>query len=456
MHGPAGSQSLADSLPSNRVIVHAVTIQGHHKTKERIIRREVDFSPGDTIRRQDLPERLAWNQRKITNTNLFLSVEVTTKEVAPQQIDIEVEVKERWYLFAFPVVELADRNFNEWWYVRGRSLRRLIYGARLSYKNVTGNADRLSAVVEFGFARRAQVLYSIPYIDRAQKTGIGVGVSYQTNNNLVYRSYSDTLVYLYSDKQLRSRFFTSVVLTRRNLFYNFHRLELRYARNSIADTIARLNPDYLLEGRTRQRFFQLSYSFLRDRRDVISYPLRGYWFTATATQYGLFAGDDVHLFEATASYSHYWPLGKRFYAGSSLRGKVSMPNSQPYLQFRGLGYTQDFVRGYELYVVDGQQYGLLKNTLRYQLINTRKQFNWIPSKQFNTVPFALYLNVFGDVGYVKSTLAEEYQSRLANKWLAGGGIGFDVVTFYNIVLGLSYSINRQGQTGVYFSVAHDL
>lgn len=448
--------ALSDSVKTDFWVVRSVTIQGNHRTRERIILREMELKTGDTLPKLQLTEKLAWDQRKITNTNLFVTVDVVAREVGPRQIDIDVTLKERWYLFVIPVFDLADRNFNEWWYERGRSFRRTIYGARLNYKNVTGNADKLNAIFEFGFAQRTQLVYTLPYIDRNQKTGISVGASYQTNKEMAYRSALDKLVYFQSEDLMRDRFWTNVVLTRRNQFYNFHRLELRYVRNSIADTIARLNPNYFLNGQTRQRYFFLSYIFTRDRRDGVAYPLRGYLFNFAAYQSGLLPSDNVHQLEVAANYTHYWPLGARFYASSSLRGKLSWPNRQPYITLRGLGYQTDYVRGYELYVIDGHHFGLIRNSLKYELFNVRKHLNWVPMKQFNTIPLAMYINLLGDMGYVGSTLATEYNSRLANSWLYGGGIALDIATFYNLVGRISYSINRQGQTGLFFSFTYDL
>ena len=449
-------QPVADSVRTDYCVIRSVQIRGNQRTRERIILREMELKAGDTIPRPQLTEKLAWDQRKITNTNLFVTVDVAAREVGLQQIDIDVSLKERWYFFVIPIFDLADRNFNEWWYERGRSLRRTIYGARLNYKNVTGNADRLNAIFEFGFARRTQLMYTLPYIDRAQKTGLSVGASYQTNKEVAYRSALDKLVYFRSEDLMRERFYANVILTRRNQFYNFHRLELRYVRNSIADTVARLNPDYFLNGQTHQRYFLLSYLFTHDRRDAVAYPLQGHYFNLAANQYGLLPSDNLRLFELSASYTRYWPIGAKFYASSSLRGKLSWPERQPYINLRGLGYTSDFVRGYELYVIDGQRYGLWRNTLKYQLLNVRKQVSWMPLKQFNTVPLALYLNVFGDMGFVNNSMAQKYNSRLANSLLYGGGLALDIVTFYNIVGRISYSLNRQGQTGLFFSFTYDL
>ncbi|WP_234735398.1 BamA/TamA family outer membrane protein [Tellurirhabdus bombi] len=450
--GSTGVQASADSL----VVVRSVVVSGNHKTRERIILREMEVKSGDTVLTRQLTEKLAWDQRKISNTNLFVTVDVTAKSIDEQQIDVEVSVKERWYFFAIPTFFLADRNFNEWWYERGRDLRRTIYGARLYYKNVTGNNDRLRAIAEFGFLRRFDLAYSLPYVDKAQKTGLSVGVAYLTNKEIAYRSALDKLVYLKGEELLRERFTASASLTRRNRFYSFHRLDLRYSNTTIADTVARLNPDYLLDSKTRQRFLQLSYTYNYDRRDNVAYPLKGKWLTLSASRLGLLPTDDLQQTELTGSLTGYLPLGGRFYASHFISGKISWPERQPYANLRGLGYTNDFIRGYELYVIDGQQYGILKNTWRYQLLNIRKHLKWIPVRQFSTIPLAVYLTAFGDVGYVRNSMAVEYKSRLANQWQYGTGIGLDVVTFYNAVFQFNYALNRLGQTGFYFSYFYEL
>jgi len=442
--------------PDSAVVVRSVRIEGNHRTRERIVRREMELHPGDTVLITRLAEKLAWDQRKISNTNLFITVDVAAVPAVSQRIDVAVTLKERMFLFAFPTFFLADRNFSEWWYERNRDLRRTVYGGRMYYKNLTGNNDRLRAILEFGFLTRADLTYSLPYLDRAQKTGISVGASYVTNKEIAYRSRQDKLVFVRDEALLRGRFLAGLVLTRRNRFYAFHRAELRYSRTSVADTIARLNPDYFLNGRTRQRYVQVGYTYTYDRRDNVAYPLKGLHLDLSADRYGLLPTDDLHQTDLQGSLSRFWPLSRRWFVSSTVAGKVSWPQRQPYFNLRGLGYQNEFVRGYELYVIDGQRYGLVKNTLRFQLLNTRKTFSWIPVRQFSTVPLALYLTAFGDAGFVHSSLAEQYQSRFANRWLGGAGLGLDVVTFYNAVFQLNYAVNRRGETGFYFTYFYDL
>lgn len=450
----------ADSTRSVRV--RSVLLRGNVRTRDRIILREMTLHVGDTVRLADLPGRLDWDRRNITNTNLFVTVSLTTEQITPTDstqpglIDLTVTMKERWYFVAYPVFDIADRNLNEWWYDRGHDFRRTIYGGRLSYKNVTGTNDRLQVEIVRGFLKRTVVSYSKPYIDRAQKIGLRIDVSHLTNNEIPYRTQADKWVYVKSGQLLRERTSAGVILTHRRGLYNYHSVETRYTRTSIADTVARLNPDFFLDGQTRQQYTTFSYGYRYDRRDNVAYPLQGTLFRVGIGLNGLLPSDNFRFLETTASITQYWPLGGRFYGAGSLRGRVSWPKRQPYSNLRGLGSSSDMVRGYELYVIDGQRFGIWRNSLRYQLFNTVRQLNWLHVRQFNTLPVAAYISAFGDAGYVSSSVAEQYQSKLANRLLVGTGVSLDVVTYYNLVFRLSATVNGQGKTGFFFNLAQEL
>ncbi len=456
-----------DLLPADSIItVRSIRLKGNFRTRDRIILREMGVHAGDTLRRRELTDKLVWDQRKINNTNLFVTVDVVARNVLPpgeaslklyqlSQIDIEVTLKERWYIFPTPIFELADRNLNEWWYDRGHDLHRVNYGARLDYKNLTGRNDKLSAVAQFGFTRRLSLSYNRPYIDQAQRTGLTIDFSNSTNQEVAYRSYHDKWLYVKSTGELRERLGAGVTLTRRQGFYQFHALELRYTRNVIADTVAQLNPDYFGDKQLRQRYLALSYTYSYNRLDNVVYPLQGVLFRASVAKLGLLPTDALNQVELSGSLSRFWSLGAHFYANSSLRGRMGVPVRTPYSNLRGLGNGADFVRGYELYIIDGNRYGLWRSNIRYQLLNTRKELKWLHVRQFSTVPVAAYITAFADMGYVSSSVAEQYQSLLANRMLYGGGVSLDLVTFYNLVMRFSGTINAQGQRGFFFNLARD-
>ncbi|WP_461116631.1 BamA/TamA family outer membrane protein [Spirosoma jeollabukense] len=456
----ARANGLVDS--TQKVVVRSVTLKGNYRTRDRIILREMTLRVGDSVRLSTLPERVSWDQRNINNTTLFVTVDTETRLTPSDdstqltQLDLTIIMKERWYLIAYPVFDLADRNFNEWWYDRGHDFSRVIYGGHLSYRNVTGNNDRLQVIIERGFLQRTVLSYAKPYIDKAQRIGLRVDVGYITNKEIPYRTLADKWVYVKSENVLRERRYAAVTLTHRRGLYHYHTFDTRYTHNTIADTIARINPDYFLDGRTSQKFLAMSYTYRYDRRDNVVYPLRGTLFSGNVGVSGILPGDDFHFLDLSASVTRYWPLGNRFYAAGSLRGRSTWPTRQPYFNLRGLGNSVDNVRGYELYVIDGQRTATWRNSIRYQLVNTRKQLNWLHIRQFNTVPISIYITGFADAGYVRSTVAEQYQSQLANRLLVGTGMSLDIVSFYNLVMRFSGTINAQGKSGFFFNLAQEL
>ncbi len=457
---PAFAQDTVDSTQS--VLIGSVTLTGNDRTRDRIVLREMTLHPGDTVRLADLPGRLAWDRRNISNTNLFITVEIRT-DIRPgidstqqARYDLTVVMKERWYLIAYPVFDLADRNLNEWWYDRGRDFRRVIYGGRLSYRNATGNNDKLQLVIERGFLSRTAISYAIPYIDRAQRIGLRVDFGYQTNKEIPYRTQLDKWVYAKSENVLRERIYAGMTATYRRGLYQYHTVDARYNRNAINDTIAELNPDYFLNRQTQLNYLSVSYGYRYDRRDNVSYPLRGTVLAGNVSISGILPGDNFHFADMSASATRFWPLGGRFYAAANLYGRVTLPNRQPYYVLRGLGRGTDILRGYELFVIDGQRTGIWRNSVRYQLFDTVKQLNWLHIRQFNTLPVSAYLTAFADAGYVSSTVAGQYQSNLANKLLVGTGVSLDVVTYYNLVMRFSGTVNAQGKTGFFFNLAQEL
>ena len=105
--------------------------------------------------------------------------------------------------------------------------------------------------------------------------------------------------------------------------------------------------------------------------------------------------------------------------------------------------------GYELYVVDGQSYGLVKTNLRWRLLSVNRTVKLVPVKKFRTIPLSVYFKIYSDAGYVRDNNYNPYNNFLSNRLLVGGGAGFDIVTYYDLVIRTEYSINQLGQTGLF-------
>ncbi len=455
--GFAPAASPSDSLNEPFVVIQNIRIEGARKTQPRLILRELDFHQGDTLPGGRVKDILQQNRNKIFNTHLFVTVDLSLEPVEAGRIGLLIRVTERWYIFPMLIFELADRNFNEWWVDRNRDLRRTQYGVRVSHKNFRGRGEELRATAQFGFTKRFDLGYNIRYLDRAQKSGLGFVVSYADNRSIAYRTEYNKLVYFDDDSRVRDRFYAGVAFSHRPRFYGTHRVEARFHYNKIADTIARLNPGYFLDGRTTQKYATLSYTFTWDRRDIAAYPLKGHLFSADVVRSGFTRGEDLHLTSAGVYYAYYQPLGKKFYASMGLRGRVNTPGRLPYPNYRGLGYGFDYLRGYEYNVIDGQHFGLAKFGLKWQLFSIEYTIpNLFGLEQFQTVPIAMFLTSYADAGYVYAPFSTSETNLLDNKLLYGAGLGIDIVTFYNVVFRVNYSINRQGNKGFFLHFVRDI
>jgi outer membrane protein assembly factor BamA len=454
---PGSAIATHDTTAAPYVIVNHIIIEGNLKTKEQMILRELDITTGDTLQALQKEAALLRNRNKIFNTHLFVTVDLSIQTIDRTSAYLLIRVTERWYIFPMIIFEIADRNFNEWWFERGRSLNRTQYGVRIAHKNFRGRGEQLRATAQFGFTKRFDLAYTIPYLDLAQKHGMGFDISYAQNKSVAFETRGHKLQYTDSESVLRTRFSTSIRFTRRNRYYSFHTIEAKYNYNTIDDTIAFLNPNYFLEGRTRQQYFRLAYNLAIDRRDIAAYPLKGHLFSMNISRAGFTKKEDVKLTALYADISVYRPITKKYYWTASLRGKASTPGRQPYFNYRGFGYGQDYVRGYEYYVVDGQHYGLAKLTLKRELLNVQKHIpHLMPLRQFQTIPIAMYLKVYGDAGYVVDHTYNVENNRLSNTMLYGGGVGLDIVTFYNTVFRIDASVNKQLEKGLFFHFVKDI
>jgi outer membrane protein assembly factor BamA len=451
---PGGPVNNADSVSDGRkVLIDNIFLTGNKKTKDRIILRELSVEKGQIYQFEGLEEILAVDRDKIYNTRLFNTVEVGILELGYDKIDIVIDVDERWYLFPIPLIDIIDRNFNDWVQNHDADLSRIIYGLSLYHFNMRGMNERMTLTAQFGFSRRYEFQYDIPYIDRSQQNGLGFFVKYIEYNNLHYDNIENKRIFLESEELLKTNIYTGVSYTRRNSFFTRHYIDLNYSDSEIADTIITLNPNYhgFVAG-NRQQNFSVKYTFSHDKRDIAAYPLDGYRFEASVEKNGVGIFDDVDVLRFRANYSRFIKLPKRFYFSNYTSAYLSSPSSQPYSVVKGLGFNNDVVRGYELYVIHGQHYFVNKTSLKYDIFSGSTEFDGFPLPQFRHFPYAFYLKTYFDLGYSVNTAQYEGNGYLADQILYGGGLGLDIVTMYDVVVRFEYSWNSIGENGLYFHI----
>lgn len=441
----------SDTSGQEKVVIREIFLEGNKRTRPWIITRELDLSIGDTIHTEELEAYLEYERNKIFNTQLFNVVEASY-ELDSHFVDLKFRMEERWYIWPSLNIDLGDRNFNEWLLQRGARLDRLVYGVTFRDRNFRGRRENLKVKLQLGFTRKYELFYDIPYIDKNQKTGVGYKISYSDNNIVAYEVADHQLQFVDSDDIQRRRFYTQFYVTRRSEFFGRHYLELGYRNNWIGDTIAQLNPNYFGDSLNKVQFLTLSYSYTWDKRNIAYYATKGHYIGIGIGQAGLGLLDDISLWEVKLVGAKYFDLGKKFFSSHYGSAKLSGPEAQPFFLYGGLGYGKDILRGFDLYVINGNYFLANKNELKYKLLSFHKTFKWIPLEQFQTLPVDVFIKVFADLGYADDRNTRDVNARFSNRFLSGYGVGIDVATFYDLVFRTEFSINQDGENNLFLNL----
>ena len=103
--------------------------------------------------------------------------------------------------------------------------------------------------------------------------------------------------------------------------------------------------------------------------------------------------------------------------------------------------------GLEYYVVDGNAASIIKAQLHYSLGSIVVK-NFLTNKFLPEVKYQFWLKVFSNLGYVYSEQPRN-SNKLSNTLLRTAGIGMDIISIYDFVLKIDYSVNQLGDKGVY-------
>jgi hypothetical protein len=106
----------------------------------------------------------------------------------------------------------------------------------------------------------------------------------------------------------------------------------------------------------------------------------------------------------------------------------------------------------EMYVADGNWAGVLRATLRRQVLSFSLQ-NFIRWKSHSEIPFRIFLKTYGNIGYASNV--NPGNNFMNNQLLRTGGFGVDIAMIYDMVLKLEYSFNQFGGSGFFIHTAKD-
>jgi len=439
-----------------KVCIKGLTVNGTKKTKVYIVYREIHFKKGDSIVIADLYKEMEQARFQVYNTTLFNEVKFELVALDSSNVNINVQVLERWYLYPIPQFKWVDRNFNEWYRTYKASLSRVNYGIKFVHYNLSGRRDQLRIYFINGYTRNVSFSYTAPYSNRALTEGFTVGAGYLQKRELTIKTDNkDSLIFYPSDSltKLKNDFvykswYVNAGYTIRRGFFKKHIFSASYTYVKIADSVIdkKYNPNYFKDPVTSKGIVDLIYTLQYANVNNGSYPLTGKTWFLYAQKRGLGFTGGINMLQLEAGLNKYSDLGKGWYSIIQLNGKIKLPFDQAYINQRGLGYGDIYLRGLEYYVIDGVATALVKSTIKKKLLGFNIPFRVFP-KVFTTIPVSIFAKSFADVGYAYTK--KKYDTYLNNRLLYSGGFGIDILTLYDINLRIEYSFNQLGEKGLF-------
>lgn len=444
----------SDSL--KKVKVNSIIFHGNKKTKNYIVEREIPFKKDDSLIFQHLPALLKQARQQIYNTSLFNEVKVDSRMTSNNNIDIIIDVKERWYIYPIPQFKIVDRNFNEWFNTYHASLQRINYGVKFADFNLSGKKDQLRLYLLNGYSRNISVSYSAPFTDHLLSKAFVVSTGFSQSKEINYKlSYNNKILWYPADSLKKTNtsfvsknFFFNAGYSIRKGFFTKHIFNAGYYFYKVTDTIPKLtyNPNYFNNGSSSVGYIDLFYMLQFINVDRVGYPLAGRTSFISFLKRGLSFSGGINAFIIEGGYNRYFSLEKKWYVSIQTSAKLKLPFSQAYINQHALGYGDSYLRGLEYYVIDGVAAGLIKTTIKKKIIDFRIATPF-KSRTHPYIPFAFYAKIFSDEGYAYNK--KEYDAYLNNRLLYTGGFGIDIVTLYDFNIRLEYSFNQLKENGVF-------
>lgn len=427
--------------------IRSIEINGNKITHESIIHRELEFSKGDSLTASEILEKFKNSENNLLNTGLFNFAKLNYR-IAGFDIDITINLTERWYIWPVPILEISERNLPAW--LKDPGWDELNYGGWIYWNNFRGRNEKLELKTRFGYKEHFALNYFSSNLDKNKKHGLQINLNKYRQHEMILENREDKPFYFKSDeKYILESFHPFLRYSYRPKLYSSHFLSLGYHSYSLA--IDSVREQYLGIQTGNLNFFEIAYSFEFDKRDSKIYPLKGNLLRAEISRLGLGLStslkNPVHSF--IVNMARHSELNPRFYLANMGKVRIRGNKDRPEIFETALGY-ETYLRGFEYYTINGNNYFISINNLKYTLIPPQAfRFPVLPWEQFRDAHYALYANLFFDMAYVQGNLDSYLHNQLQEKLLFSIGTGIDLVSYYDQVLRLEFTVNSLKKPGIY-------
>lgn len=225
---------------------------------------------------------------------------------------------------------------------------------------------------------------------------------------------------------------------------------INYVNSQISDSIiSKYNPNYFGGKKSSVNYIDFAYSYIHTNVNNVAYPLKGNSAFISVLKRGFGFKGGINALMLEAGYNKFIDLGNGWYLANGVAGLIRLPFKQAYINQRGIGFGTAYLRGLELYAIDGVAFILNKTTLKKKIasFNIKLPFT-IPFllKKNEKIPFTFFAKTYTDLAY---NYNKEKTTFLTNKLLYTGGFGIDMLTFYDFAVRFEYSFNQLNEKGLF-------
>lgn len=433
---------------ASKLFISTITISGNKHTKRYIVLREMNFKAGDSIPANQLFEKLQQSRELVYNTTLFTDVLIEPYFENATNVNIQVLVKEKWYIYPTPRFQLVDPSVNEWIKRYNADLERVVYGLKFTHYNLSGRRDQLRIFLLNGFARNFSVNYSAPYSNNKLTEGFSFGAGFAQNREIIYKTdvHNNPLRYR-ALSFVRNSIHANGAYLRRKGYYRRHLFSIGFAYQKVDDSIrTTYSPAYFNNNKNEAFNVDLGYTFQYINTNNINYPLTGKVYGIAVLKRGAGFSEGLDMLSVDLDYNRFLSLGSNWYNIIQAHARMKLASNLAYVNQRAFGYGEYHLRGLENYVIDAVHSMIATYTIKKKIISFKIKVP-VKNKIVPYVPFTFFAKAFGDAGYAYNR--KPFETRLNNRLLYSGGFGIDILSLYDINLRVEYSFNQLGQKGLF-------
>ncbi len=402
--------------------IRYISITGNEKTEEYVIRRELTFKQGDTVK----IATLNYNKNRIYSLALFNKVEIFLQPIGDDSVDVRISVSERWYIYPFPVLQAIEGDF-----------KKLNYGFSIMHSNFRGRNEKLITSFTFGYNPFISFYYYNPLINEHPELFLESQLTYSKIRN------HSTLALASGNNFVEIHYAALMNVGRR--FDVFRRLTFGGEFNQVQVSTYQPRRTISLSGKDSYVTLRMNYSY--DSRDLIQYAGYGMLFRSSIAKAG-FEKDGVNFSRISFDYRRYFPIAVDSNFTATLAARVfttaTRGKNVPSYEFLYFGY-QEKIRGHNHKKIEGDNLIGAAMEFRLPLFSPRiYQLAFVPVKQFSVFRFGMYLALFGNVG------AMQFQPMTLGNYIfvKGYGAGIHFLLPYDFLLRSEIAFNEARQSEI--------